>query len=159
MIGTLILTQGGLAREFLAAAREIAGELVQFEAVSLEWSDGIDEARAKVAPALARLDTGEGVLVLADTFGATPCNVALAFHVPGHVEVVTGVNLPMVMRLACGGSRRDTDLEAAARALQAKGRQSICIGSEMRARCNGQVAAAAAGELAEGVRVGAGDRT
>ena len=110
MIGTLIVTQGGLAREFLAAAREIAGDLVQIEAVSLDWRDGLEEAKAKVAPALARLDTGEGVLVLADTFGGTPCNVALAFQVPGHVEVVTGVNLPMVMRLACGGSRRDTDL-------------------------------------------------
>ena len=155
MIGTLIITQGGLAREFLAAAREIAGDLVQFEAVSLEWSDGLDEAKAKVAPALARLDTGEGVLVLADTFGGTPCNVALAFHVPGHVEVVTGVNLPMVMRLACRGSRRDTDLATVARALQERGRQSICIASEVRARCNG--ATAVVGELAAGV--GAGDRT
>lgn len=131
MIGTLILTHGGLARELLAAAREIAGELDQFEAVSLEWGDGPDEASTKVRAAIARVDTGDGVLILADTFGGTPCNVALSLQDPGHVEVISGVNLPMVMRLACHGNRQQTDPAAAARWLQAKGRDSIRVGSEM----------------------------
>lgn len=137
MIGTLILTHGGLAREFLAAAREIAGELVQFEAVSLEWSDGYEEAAVKVAAALARLDTGDGVLILADTFGGTPCNVALRFQRPGSVEVVSGINLPMVMRLACLGNRQQMDLEAMAHWLQEKGRRSICVGNEVVEAKNG----------------------
>lgn len=131
MIGTLIITHGGLAREFLAAAREIAGELAQFEAISLEWSDGFEEAAAKVTPALARLDTGEGVLILADTFGGTPCNVAMRFAEPGRIEVVSGVNLPMVMRLACAGRRSGGDLGEIAHWLQDKGRKSICIGSDL----------------------------
>lgn len=131
MIGTLILTHGGLARELLAAAREIAGELNQFEAVSLEWGDGPEEASVKVRAAIARVDTGDGVLILADTFGGTPCNVALSFQDPGHVEVISGVNLPMVMRLACLGNRQQTDPTEAARWLQAKGRDSIRIASEM----------------------------
>lgn len=131
MIGTLILTHGGLARELLAAAREISGDLEQFEAVSLEWGDTPDEARAKVRAAIARVDSGQGVLILADTFGGTPCNVALSVQAPGHVEVVSGVNLPMVMRLACQGNRQQTDPAEAARWLQAKGRDSIRLGSEM----------------------------
>jgi PTS system mannose-specific IIA component len=131
MIGTLILTHGGLARELLAAAREISGELQQFEAVSLEWGDTPDEARVKVRAAIARVDSGQGVLILADTFGGTPCNVALSVQNPVHVEVVSGVNLPMVMRLACHGNRQQTDPAEAARWLQAKGRDSIRLGSEM----------------------------
>jgi PTS system mannose-specific IIA component len=131
MIGTLIVTHGGLARELLAAAREIAGELDQFEAVSLEWGEGPDEARARVRAALARVDSGDGVLILADAFGGTPCNVALSVQDPGRVEVVSGVNLPMVMRLACHGNRQQTDPAEAARWLQAKGRDSIRVGSEM----------------------------
>lgn len=136
MIGTLILTHGGLARELLAAAREISGELEQFEAVSLEWGDSHDEARAKVRAAISRVDSGQGVLILADTFGGTPCNVALSVQDPGRVEVLSGVNLPMVMRLACHGNRQQTDPAEAARWLQAKGRDSIRLGSEMPA--NGQ---------------------
>lgn len=131
MIGTLILTHGGLARELLAAAREIAGELNQFEALSLEWGDSPDEALSKVRAALSRLDSGDGVLILADAFGGTPCNVALTVQDPGRVEVVSGVNLPMVMRLACQGNRQQTDPAAAARWLQAKGRDSIRVGSEL----------------------------
>lgn len=155
MIGTLILTHGGLAREFLAAAREIAGELRQFEAVSLEWSDGLDEASAKIEAALARLDTGEGVLVLVDAFGSTPCNSALRFKRPGGVEVVSGVNLPMVVRLACRGDRESMTLADTARWLQTKGRQAICVGSEVGGSQNGGSAAEA--ETVE-VEVDAGDR-
>lgn len=155
MIGTLIVTQGGLAREFLAAAREIAGELTQFEAVSLEWTDGVEEASAKVSTALARVDDGEGVLVLADTFGGTPCNIALGFQLPGRVEVVSGVNLPMVVRLACRDKREKMDLATAARWLQAKGRQSIQIASERRERRRAEPNGVDGVE----VEVDAGDRT
>jgi mannose PTS system EIIA component len=155
MIGTLIVTQGGVAREMMAAAREIAGEVAQFEAVSLAWSDGADEARAKVAAAIARVDVGQGVLILVDTFGATPCNVAWGLRAPGRVEVISGVNLPMVVRLACLGNRQDLDLAAAARWLQAKGRQAIQIAGETPA---GGMEAKECAELTVGAEAAGGGR-
>src|ERR1700759_200546 len=77
MIGKLILTHGGLARELLAAAQVISGRLAGIEALSLDWNDTFDEARAKVRAALERLDEGQGVLILTDMYGSTPTNVAV----------------------------------------------------------------------------------
>jgi PTS system mannose-specific IIA component len=130
MIGKLVLTHGGLARELLAAAAVIAGKTEGFEALSLDWNDAFEAARAKVAAAIARLDRGEGVLILTDMFGGTPSNVALTFLEPGHIEILTGVNLPMVVRLACQGDD-GRGLVEVARALQAKGQKSVCLASEL----------------------------
>jgi len=130
MIGKLVLTHGGLARELLAAAQVIAGSTDGFEALSLDWNDDFEVARAKVAAAVARLDGGDGVLILTDMFGGTPCNVALTFQRPGAVEILTGVNLPMVLRLACQGSERRGVAEVA-RWLQAKGQRSVCLASDL----------------------------
>ncbi len=136
MIGTLILSHGRLADELLSAARTITGGLEGFDALSLEWSDGFDEAQTQIRAALERLDRGEGVLILTDMFGGTPCNVALTFLDPGRVEIVTGVNLPMVVRLACLG-RNELSLSEAARWLCDKGRRSICLASDIQAeRCS-----------------------
>lgn len=135
MIGTLILSHGKLADELLAAADTISGGLEGFSAVSLDWSDGFDEAQAKIRGALERLDQGEGVLVLTDMFGGTPCNVALTFLEPGKVEIVTGVNLPMVVRLACLGDR-EMPVQEVARWLREKSRSSICLASDIQGqRC------------------------
>jgi mannose PTS system EIIA component len=130
MIGKLVLTHGGLARELLAAAQVIAGNTQGFEALSLEWNDDFEAARAKVASALGRLDHGDGVLILTDMFGGTPCNVALTFQRPGSVEILTGVNLPMVLRLACQGSDPRGVAEVA-RWLQGKGQRSVCLASDL----------------------------
>ncbi|HTQ79966.1 MAG TPA: PTS sugar transporter subunit IIA [Thermoanaerobaculia bacterium] len=130
MIGKLILTHGGTARELLAAARTISGELSNFEALSLDWDDSFEEAKLKVGAAIDRLDQGQGVLILTDMFGGTPCNVALNFHQPGRIEILTGVNLPMVLRLACQGVE-DTNVAEVARWLQAKTQRSICLASQM----------------------------
>jgi PTS system mannose-specific IIA component len=130
MIGKLVLTHGGLARELLAAAAVIAGNTEGFEALSLEWNDDFEAARAKVAAALARLDQGEGVLILTDMFGGTPSNVALTFQQPGRIEILTGVNLPMVVRLACQGLEQ-RGLTEVARWLQVKGQRSVCLASEV----------------------------
>lgn len=130
MIGKLILTHGGLARELLSAAQTISGRLSAFEALSLDWNDGVDEARAQIAAALQRLDQGDGVLILTDMYGGTPCNVASLFHQPGKVEILTGVNLPMVLRLACQ-SVETGELSAVAKWLQAKGQRSLCLVSDM----------------------------
>lgn len=124
MISVLLVTHGRLAEELLAAARVIAGELPNFRALSLEWTDGIDEARARIAREVADLDRGGGVLVLTDMFGDTPSNAALALRAEGKVEVVTGVNLPMVVRLGCT-REAEQGLEETARWLEIKGRRSI----------------------------------
>src|SRR5450631_3748893 len=101
MIGTLIVTHGGLARELLAAAETISGAIEGFEALSLNWTDGYEDARAKIEASIRRLDRGQGVLILTDMFGDTPSNAALSLAAAGRVEVVTGVNLPMVVRIGC----------------------------------------------------------
>ncbi len=130
MIGKLVLTHGGLARELLAAATVIAGNADGFEALSLEWNDNFEVAKGKVAAAVARLEQGDGILILTDMFGGTPCNVALTFQQPGKVEILTGVNLPMVLRLACQGSEKRGVTEVA-RWLQAKGQRSVCLASDL----------------------------
>ncbi len=130
MIGKLILTHGGLAREFLSAAQVISGRLNGFEALSLDWNDTFDEARSKVRAALERLDEGQGVLILTDMYGGTPSNVAVTFLEAGKVEVLTGVNLPMVLRLACQAEEPQV-LADMARWLQSKGQRSLCLVSEM----------------------------
>ncbi len=150
MIGTLILSHGRLADELLAAARTITGGLEGFGALSLDWSDGFEEAQVQIRAALERLDQGDGVLILTDMFGGTPCNVALTFLEPGKVEIVTGVNLPMVVRLACLG-RREPSLSEAASWLRDKGRRSICLASDVQAeRCPPPGGCAESTEVLEG---------
>ena len=124
MIGVLIVTHGGLARELLAAGETINGALQGFEALSLAWSEGFEEAKAKIAASLTRLDDGQGVLILTDMHGDTPSNAARTFAEPGRVEVVTGVNLPMVVRLGCANAQA-MRVGVLARWLQAKGRRAI----------------------------------
>ena len=131
MIGKLILTHGGLARELLSAANVISGRLNGFEALSLDWSEGFDEARGKVSSALERLDTGQGVLILTDMYGGTPCNIAMTFFKAGKVEVLTGVNLPMVLRLACQAEAEEMSVTDLARALQLKGQKSVCLAGDL----------------------------
>lgn len=127
MIGVVVVTQGRLADELLSAAETITGSLAHFRAVSLEWDGGIDEAVRRIGVAVRELDRGDGVLVLTDMFGSTPSNAALAVARSGGVEVVTGVNLPMVLRLGCAADLPPT-LAEAARWLEQKGKRSICRG-------------------------------
>lgn len=130
MIGKLILTHGGLARELLSAAQTISGRLAGFEAISLDWNDGLEEARAQISAAITRLDQGQGVLILTDMYGGTPCNVATHFHEPGKVEILTGVNLPMVLRLACQNADNGSVADVA-HWLQVKAQRSLCLVSDM----------------------------
>lgn len=156
MIGTLILSHGNLADELLSAARTISGNLEGFAALSLDWSDGFDEAQTRIERAIEQLDQGDGVLVLTDMFGGTPCNVALTFLKPGRVEIVTGVNLPMVVRLACRG-QREKPVQEVARWLREKGRSSICLASDVQAdRCCDTPVPCADAEAEELVAVAAG---
>lgn len=125
----LILTHGDLANALLSSAKVIAGDLAGIQALCLDWADGLPEAQEKIARTLGQLDRQAGVLILTDIFGSTPCRAALSFQDPGRLEVLTGVNLPMVVRLGC---RQTTDLslEETARWLVAKGQGSICLGRD-----------------------------
>ena len=105
MVTTLIVTHGGLAQELLSAAETIVGDLRNFEIVTLDWSDSFDEAHRKIRTVLDDLDRRQEVLILTDMYGGTPYNVASSLIEPGRVEVVTGVNLPMVVRLGCPDTR------------------------------------------------------
>jgi PTS system mannose-specific IIA component len=125
MIGVLVVTHGALADELVAAARVISGELPAFRPLSLDWRVGLEEARARIAEAIAGLDQGEGVLVLTDMYGDTPSNAAFGLSAPGRVEVISGVNLPMLVRLGCTGTA-GVSLPDLARAIELKGRRSIC---------------------------------
>ena len=130
MVAVLILTHGGVAPELLATARVISGRLEAFEALALDWSDGLEEARQKVAASLNQLDLSHGALILTDILGGTPFNVAMTFQEPGRVEVVSGVNLPMVVRLGCmiPNNMPLTQLTAW---IRDKGRASICCSDDL----------------------------
>lgn len=137
MIKTIILSHGRLAEELLAAARTIAGDSPDIEALCLDWSEGLDDAVARLGRTLAAHPEAEGFLLLTDLFGSTPTNAALRHMAPGRVEVVTGVNLPMVVRLGCA-RERTADLASLARVLRDKGQRSICVASdELAARSSG----------------------
>lgn len=125
MVSTLILTHGGLADELVAAAGVILGRTDGLTAVTLEWTDSFEEASDKLRTAIAGLADGSDVLILTDIHGGTPYNVAASFHHPGRVEVVTGVNLPMVVRLGCPGML-EMEVGALAELIQQKARTSIC---------------------------------
>jgi PTS system mannose-specific IIA component len=124
VIGVLIVTHGRLAAELLAAAEVIAGALPNFRALSLDWSEGLEDSRERIAAAVRTLDDGAGVLVLTDMFGDTPSNAAIGLYDEGRVEVLSGVNLPMVVRLGCARTSH-LPLAEAARWLESKGRKSI----------------------------------
>jgi len=124
VIGTLIVTHGQLAKELLAAAEVISGGLTGFAAVALDWDDGLEEARKKIRLGLEQVPRSEGVIILTGMFGDTPSKAAIELAEPGKVEVMSGVNLPMVVRLACL-ERSGRTLSETVRWLEIKGRRSI----------------------------------
>lgn len=134
MVTTLIVTHGGLAEELLAAAETIVGSMDSFRIVALEWTDSFEEASRKTRAVLDELDSDQEVLILTDMYGGTPYNVAASLVDPGRVEVVTGVNLPMVVRLGCPDTK-DKSVTELADWIQVKARKSICRAG------NGNVAA------------------
>ncbi len=132
MVGILVISHGRLAIELLAAARTIEPALAeQARAITLEWNVDPDAARAEIARSLRELDTGDGVMVLTDMFGGTPTNLSLGFLDPARSEVITGVNLPMLIKLA-GVRRHDGQtLRELAKVVAEKGQKSIYVVSEI----------------------------
>jgi mannose PTS system EIIA component len=124
-VAGVIVTHGHLAGELLAAAEMIIGPISHITAVSIGWHDDVDAARDEVQRAITRVSQGAGVLLLTDMFGGTPTNIASMFLEEGAVEVVTGVNLPMVIKLA--SSSAEDPLAEIARKICDQGRQGIYL--------------------------------
>lgn len=130
MIGALIVTHGNLANELLNAARKIESTDVVIEAVPLEWTDSVDEAREKIRVALDRVGTDGGVIIFTDMFGGTPSNISLSFLEKDRVEIITGVNLPMVVKFATL-QQDGKDLTTVAHTISEKGSKAIRVASEL----------------------------
>jgi mannose PTS system EIIA component len=128
-IAGVIVTHGHLAGELLAAAEMIIGPISFITAVSIGWHDDVDAARDEVQRAITRVSEGAGVLLLTDMFGGTPTNIASMFLDDTNIEVVTGVNLPMVIKLA--GQRGPSSLTETARHVCDLGKQGIYLAGDL----------------------------
>src|SRR6476659_5464820 len=128
-IAGVIVTHGHLAGELLAAAEMIVGPISHIAAVSIGWHDDVDAARDEVQRAITRVSQGAGVLLLTDMFGGTPTNIASMFLEEGAIEVVTGVNLPMVIKLA--SHETSGSLIETARRVSELGRQGIYLAGDL----------------------------
>ncbi|MBK9153153.1 MAG: PTS sugar transporter subunit IIA [Chloracidobacterium sp.] len=122
-VGGVIVSHGQLANELLAAAETVIGDTDSIAAVSIGWHDDVEAARAEIERAIKSVSAGSGVLLMTDMFGGTPTNISAMFLAEGKVEIVTGVNLPMVIKFA---SRADgSSLSDIAREVEDQGKQSI----------------------------------
>jgi len=129
MIGVVVITHGQLAIELLNATEMIVGDLPQFTAVSIGWHDDVNDAREEIEQAIERVRGDEGVLLLTDMFGGTPSNLGMTFLEKDRIEVITGVNLPILIKLA--GLQRSQDLLAVARQMRDDGRNAIWVASDL----------------------------
>lgn len=129
MIGVVVVTHGQLAIELLNAAEMIVGDLPRFAAVSIGWHEDVQDARDEIAAAITRVQADGGVLLATDMFGGTPSNLGITFLEPNRVEVVTGVNLPMLIKAA--SIRDGQDLTDVARHLREHGRNAIWVASDL----------------------------
>jgi PTS system mannose-specific IIA component len=128
-IGVVVVTHGQLATELLNAAETIVGDLPGFAAVSIGWHDDVEDAREEIRKAIERVQSEDGVLVLTDMFGGTPANLAVTFLGRDNVEVITGVNLPMLIKLA--RPQKAADLLTIAREMREHGRNAIWVASDL----------------------------
>ena len=125
MIGLVLVTQGRLAEEFLAAAEHIVGRQQGVRTVCIGAHDNLDLRRQEIIDAVESVDTGDGVIVLTDMLGGTPCNIAASIQDRPKMEVIAGVNLPMLIKIFEVRARRG--LAAAVSAAQEAGRKYICL--------------------------------
>ncbi|HEY6210998.1 MAG TPA: PTS sugar transporter subunit IIA [Vicinamibacterales bacterium] len=129
MIGVVVVTHGQLATELVNAAEMIVGDLPKFAAVSIGWHDDVNDAREDIEKAIDRVRGEEGVLLLTDMFGGTPSNLGMTFLQKDRLEVITGVNLPMLIKLA--NLQSATDLRAVAQEMREHGRNAIWVASDL----------------------------
>lgn len=122
-VGGVIVSHGRLATELLAAAETVVGNLDNIAAVSIGWHDNVDSAQDEIARSISSVSKGSGVLLMTDMFGGTPTNISAMFLEEGKVEIVTGINLPMIIKFAT--SADGVDLGQIARDVEELGKQSI----------------------------------
>jgi PTS system mannose-specific IIA component len=129
MIGLVLVTHGRLAAEFVTAMEHVVGPQQRIEAICIGPEDDMEGRRNDIAEAISRVDDGAGVIILTDLFGGTPSNLAISLMRPDRVEVIAGVNLPMLIRLE--GARRTMDVKAAVGAAREAGKKYISVASEI----------------------------
>lgn len=129
MIGLLVVTHGKLAEELVNAAKKIVGEIEALEALAMEWDLQVDDAGQLIEEAIQRVDQGSGVLLLTDMFGGTPTNLALSLHEQDRIEIVTGANLPMLIKFM--SLRENRELRDVAAQVAEQGQQSIQVASQL----------------------------
>ena len=128
MIGLILVTHGKLAQEFVAAMQHVVGRQEAVKTICIGPNDDMEARRAEIAAAIGEVDAGEGVIILTDLFGGTPSNLAISLMQKGKVEVIAGINLPMLIRLA--KARCCMGLDKAVVAARDAGRNYITIASE-----------------------------
>ena len=129
MIGLVLVTHGRLAAEFVVAMEHVVGPQEAVQAICIGPDDDMEVRRADIARAVALVDRGGGVILLTDLFGGTPSNLAISLMEPGRVEVIAGINLPMLIRLE--GARKMMNVKAAVAAAREAGRKYISVASEV----------------------------
>ena len=128
MIGLILVTHGRLAEEFIHAMEHVVGRQTDIVGVCIGPNDDMERRRKEIADAIRRVDSGAGVIILTDLFGGTPSNLAISLLQNGRVEVIAGINLPMLIRLA--GARKNLRVGEAITAARDAGRNYITIASE-----------------------------
>lgn len=129
MIGLVLVTHGRLAAEFIIAMEHVVGPQDAIEGICIGPDDDMEAQRQNIADAIARVDRGSGVIILTDLFGGTPSNLAISLMKSGDIEVIAGVNLPMLIRLE--GARKVMGVRAAVAAAREAGRKYISVASEI----------------------------
>lgn len=129
MIGLVLVTHGRLADEFVTAMIHVVGPQEHVATIAIGPDDDMEERRADIAAAIQQVDTGRGVIVLTDLFGGTPSNLAISLMARGRIEVIAGMNLPMLIRL--GSARKSMTVVAAVAAAREAGRKYISVASEV----------------------------
>jgi PTS system mannose-specific IIA component len=129
MIGLVLVTHGRLAEEFVVAMEHVVGQQERIAPICIGPEDDMESRRADIAEAIGRVDEGQGVIVLSDLFGGTPSNLAISLMEAGRIEVIAGINLPMLIRL--GSARKTMKVTDAVAAARDAGRKYITIASEV----------------------------
>lgn len=128
MIGMILVTHGRLAEEFVKAMEHVVGRQADVATVCIGPKDDMEARRKEIAEAITAVDSGQGAVILTDLFGGTPSNLAISLMEEGKVEVIAGINLPMLIRLA--GARDKMEIKQAVSAARDAGRNYITIASE-----------------------------
>jgi PTS system mannose-specific IIA component len=128
-IGGVFVSHGKVANELVAAAEIVIGKLNHIAAVSIGWNDDVETAKEEISRAIKKVSSGAGVLLLTDMFGGTPTNISAMFIGDSEIEIVTGVNLPMVIKLAA--QSKEMSLSELAKEVEEQGKQAIYRASEL----------------------------